>query len=205
MLDGSAVDVGDPRGGAEVVGVVEVKRGDRVRVVGQRVEVAEQRRWGGERVRGEGLRSVLELHGSQRVPRHAGIHHGEAVLAQLGGDALALSVIVLGVALRSNHQIGQHIQGGVIQGVVVGLHPVEAARGLVVQQLVCAVSARVILVVGVRASVVLHELQAVVLRPPESAVVMLVGIRVPHQVAAALPFKLMACARHGVRHAVHLV
>lgn len=146
MLDGSAVDVGDPRGGAEVVGMVEVERGDRVRVVGQRVEVAEQRRWGGERVRVEGLRSVLELHGSQRVSRHAGIHHGKAVLAQLGGDTFTLGIIVLGVALRGDHQIGRHIQGGVVQGVVVGLHPVEAARGLVVQQLVCAVAAGIILV-----------------------------------------------------------
>ena len=169
VLDGSAVDVGDPRCGAEVVGVVEVERGDRVRVAGQRVEVAEHRRRGGERVCGEGLHSVLEFHGSQRVPRHAGIHQVEAVFAQLGGDTLAFGVVVLGVALRGDHQIGRHIQGGAVQGVVVGLHPVEAARGLVVQQLVCAVAACVILVVGACASVVLHELQAVVLRPGERA------------------------------------
>lgn len=129
-----------------MVGVVEIERGDRVRVVGQRVEVAEHRRRGGEGVRGEGLRSVLELHESQRVSRHAGIHHGEAVFAQLSGDTLALGIIVLGISLRSNHQIGRHIQGSVIQGVVVGLHPVETARSLVVQQLVCAVAAGIILV-----------------------------------------------------------
>ena len=100
MLDGSAVYVGDPRGGAEVVGVVEVERGGCVRVVGQRVEVAEHRRRGGERVCGEGLCSVLELYVGQRVACHTGIHHGEAVFAQLGGDTLALGIIVLGVALR---------------------------------------------------------------------------------------------------------
>ena len=165
MLDGSAVDIGDPRGGAEVVEVVEVERGGCVRVVGQRVEIAQLRSGGGERVRGEGSGGILKLYGDERVSRHAGIHHGKAVFPQLGGDAFTLGVIVLGVSLRSNHQIGRHIQGGVIQGVVIRLHPVEAARGLVVQQLVGAVAARVILVVGSRASVVLHELQAVVLRP----------------------------------------
>jgi len=53
MLNGPAVNVGNPGGRAEMVRVVEVECGDRVRVVGQRVEVAEHRRRGGERVCGE--------------------------------------------------------------------------------------------------------------------------------------------------------
>ena len=95
-----------------MIRVVEIERGDCVRVIGQRVKVAERRRGGRERVCWEGSCGILKLYEGQRIPRHAGIHHGEAVFAQLGGDALALGVIVLGVALRSNHQIGRDVQGG---------------------------------------------------------------------------------------------
>lgn len=95
-----------------MIRVVEVERGDRFGFADKRVEVAEHRRGGRERVCWEGSCGILKLYEGQRVPRHAGIYYGEAVFAQLGGYTFTLGVIVFGVALRSDHQIGRCVQGG---------------------------------------------------------------------------------------------
>ena len=122
VLDGVAKAVGDPAAAAEVVGVVEVERGDRVWMVGQRVEVAEHRRGGGERVCGEDLRCALELYGGKRVPRHAGIYPCKAVFAQLGGDAFALGIIMLGVAPAGGLPVGVGHALSAVPAVVLVFH-----------------------------------------------------------------------------------
>lgn len=110
-----------------MVGVVEVKRGDRFGFADKRVEVAEHRRRGGKRVHGKGLHSVLEFHRSQRVSRHAGIHHGEAVFAQLGGDTFTLGIIVLSVALRGDDKVRRGVERGVLRHIIYCPRAVDAA------------------------------------------------------------------------------
>ena len=190
VLHGVAVGIRYPGGAAKVVGVVPIYLVSNAREIYAVDQIRKLCR-GSHDVRVERPHEAVgtvQLVVCGDCVRYRYGQRRESAATDLRGDTLRLGIVVLGVALWGDYEIGRSIQRGIRRIIVNITLPVAVARRPAARQLVGALAGGVILVVG-EPAVVGHRLQTVVLRPNVVHGVPVFGNGMGQQIARGLPGK----------------